>query len=78
MLDYQRSAPFRALAQQVGESPAFLAHRYSLSMEGVSSIVLGVKNRTELRECIAAETSGPLDPDLVVRIDAAVGRSPGS
>jgi hypothetical protein len=34
-----------------------------------------VKNRTELRECIAAEARGPLDPDLVARIDAAVGRS---
>jgi len=74
-LDYQRSAPFRALAKAIGESAASLAHRYALSMEGVSTVVLGVKNRTELRECIAAEARGLLDPDLVARIDAAVGRS---
>src|SRR6266568_7625844 len=70
MLDYQRSAPFRALAKEIGESAASLAHRYALSMEGVSTVVLGVKNRTELRECIAAEARGLLDPDLVARIDA--------
>jgi aryl-alcohol dehydrogenase-like predicted oxidoreductase len=75
MLDYQRSAPFRALAKELGASAAALAHRYALAMEGVSTVVLGVKNRTELRECIAAEARGPLDPDLVARIDAAIGRS---
>lgn len=73
--DYQRAAPFRALARQVGESPASFAHRYALSMGGVSTVVLGVKNRAELRECIAAEAKGPLAPELMGRIDAAVGRS---
>jgi aryl-alcohol dehydrogenase-like predicted oxidoreductase len=72
--DYQRSAPFRALARELGESPASLAHRYALSMAGVATVVLGVKNRTELRECIAAEARGVLDPALMARIDAAVGR----
>jgi aryl-alcohol dehydrogenase-like predicted oxidoreductase len=72
--DYQRSAPFRALARELGESPASLAHRYVLSMAGVATVVLGVKNRTELRECIAAEARGVLDPALMARIDAAVGR----
>jgi len=33
-----------------------------------------VKNRAELRECLAAAERGPLDPRLVARIDAAVGR----
>ena len=70
--DFQRAEPFRILAKEIGESPASLAHRYSLSMEGVSTVVLGVKNRTELRECIVAEGKGPLDPDLMARIDAAV------
>lgn len=74
-LDYQRSAPFRALAQEIGESPASLAHRYALSMAGVATVVLGVKNRTELRECITAEARGVLDPELMARIDAAVGRA---
>ena len=77
MADYQRARPFRALAKEIGESPASLAHRYSLSMEGVSTVVLGVKNRTELRECVAAEARGPLSPELIARIDAAVNRSIG-
>ena len=75
MQDYHRSAPFRALAREIGESPASLAHRYSLSMEGVSTVILGVKNRTELRECVAAEAMGPLPPEIMARIEASVGRS---
>ena len=71
----RRAEPFRRLAQQVGESTASPAHRYALPMDGVSTVVPGVKNRTELRECIEAEGGGPLDPDQVSRIDAAVGRS---
>jgi aryl-alcohol dehydrogenase-like predicted oxidoreductase len=73
--DYQRSAPFRVLARELGESPASLAHRYALSMAGVATVVLGVKNRTELRECLTAEARGVLDPALMARIDAAVGRA---
>jgi aryl-alcohol dehydrogenase-like predicted oxidoreductase len=72
--DYQRSAPFRVLARERSESPASLAHRYALSMAGVATVVLGVKNRTELRECLTAEARGVLDPALMARIDAAVGR----
>ena len=74
-LDYQRSAPLRALARELGESPASLAHRYALSTARVATVVLGVKNRTELRECLTAETRGILDPALMARIDAAVGRA---
>jgi len=73
--DYQRSAPFRALARELGESPASLAHRYALSMTGVATVVLGVKNRTELRECIMAEARGVLAPELMARIDTTVGRA---
>ena len=73
LADYALAAPFRALAADVGHSAAYLAHCYALSMEGVSTVVLGVKNREELRECIAAEAAAPLDPALVARIDAAVG-----
>jgi aryl-alcohol dehydrogenase-like predicted oxidoreductase len=69
---YSQAAPFRALARQVGESPALLAHRYALSIPGVSTVLLGVKNRTELRECLQAEEMGPLDAELIARIDAAV------
>ena len=72
MADYRRAGPFRALAKEIGESGASLAHRYSLSMDGVSTVILGVKNRTELRECITAEAKGPLDPELIAGIEAAV------
>ena len=75
MVDYHRAAPFRDLARLVGESSASLAHRYALSIQSVSTLVLGVKNREELRECIEAEARGPLDPALMTRIDDAVGRS---
>ena len=75
LADYARAAPFRAIAGEVGKPAAFLAHQYALSMEGVSTVVLGVKNRGELRECIAAEAAAPMDPDLMDRIDKAVGRS---
>lgn len=73
--DYQRAAPFRELARALGESPAVLAHRYSLSMEGVSTVVLGVKNRTELRQCVEAESLGKLEPAVVARLDQAVASS---
>jgi aryl-alcohol dehydrogenase-like predicted oxidoreductase len=72
VVDFRRAKPFRLLAREVGESTASLAHRYALSMAGLSTVVLGVKNRTELRECIAAESKGPLDADLVARIDGAI------
>lgn len=74
-VDFRRAAPFRALAAEVGESPASLAHRYSLSMEGIATVILGVKNRAELAECLEAEAKGPLDAELMARIDAAVAGS---
>ncbi len=74
LADYARAAPFRAIANEVGKSAAFLAHQYALSIDGVSTVVLGVKNRDELRECIRAEAAAPMDPALMERIDRAVGR----
>ena len=73
--DFRRAAPFRDLAAELGESPASLAHRYSLTMAGISTVVLGVKNREELNECVAAEAKGPLSPEFIARIDSSVGRS---
>ena len=75
LADYARAAPFRAVAADLGQSAAYLAHRYTLSMEGVSTVVLGVKNREELRECIAAEAAWPLNSARMARIDVAVGPS---
>jgi aryl-alcohol dehydrogenase-like predicted oxidoreductase len=59
-VDFERAAGFRALAAELGESAASLAHRYALSVPGVATVVLGVKNRAELAECLAAEAKGPL------------------
>ena len=51
---------FRELATNWDESPASLAHRYSLSVSRVGSVILGLKNRVELKECIEAEKKGVL------------------
>lgn len=77
MVDFRRAAPIRAIARELGETTASLAHRYALSMDGVATVVLGVKNRAELRDCLAAEASGPLPDELVRRIDEAVGSQGG-
>ncbi len=74
MRDYLRAAPFRALAAELAVTPALLAHRYALTMSGVSTVVLGVKNREELRECLAAADLGPLVAEVVARIDAVRAR----
>lgn len=73
--DYARAAPFRAVAARLGMSPARLSLRYVLAMPGVSSIVLGVKDRRELAESLQAEASGPLAPDIVEAVDTAVRRT---
>ncbi len=68
--DYARAAPFRALCKEIGADPAVVAHRYALSMPGVATVVLGVKNRDELKQCIDAEAVGPLEPSVIAQIDA--------
>jgi aryl-alcohol dehydrogenase-like predicted oxidoreductase len=70
---FSRAKPFRVLAAELGEPTAELAHRYALSLPSISTVTLGVKNRVELREALAAETAGPLSNDLVARIAAATG-----
>jgi aryl-alcohol dehydrogenase-like predicted oxidoreductase len=72
VIDFERAAPFRAIAEELGVSPAFLAHQYALSMDGISTVVLGVKNREELRECLASEAAGTLSPEVTRRIDQAL------
>src|SRR5215207_407147 len=61
--DYARGTGFRELAGDLGQTPATLAHRYALSVRGVATVVLGVKNRAELAEVVAAEAAGPLTED---------------
>lgn len=71
VLDYARAAPFRALCAELGADPAVIAHRYALALD-VDTLVLGVKNRKELADCVAAVEAGPLPPALMARIDAVV------
>jgi len=74
MRDYARAAGFRRLAAELDMTPAFLAHRYALSLP-VDTLVLGVKNRTELAECVAAAKAGPLPADLIAKVDQSVVRA---
>lgn len=73
MRDYARARGFRRLAAELGATPAALAHRYALGL-GIDTLVLGVKNRAELAECVAAAEAGPLSPELMARIDQSVDR----
>jgi aryl-alcohol dehydrogenase-like predicted oxidoreductase len=68
-VDFERAAPFRAVAAELGESAAALAHRYAMSIEGVDTVVLGVKNRSELTECLAAAEAGPLRAEVIELVD---------
>ena len=76
--DFERAAPYRALCAELGVDPALLAHRYALDIAGVDTVVLGVKNRAELAQCIDAEEQGPLPDDLRARIDGLNLRAPVS
>ena len=69
--DYARAAGFRRLCAEMGENPAVIAHRYALSLD-IDTLVLGVKNRQELADCVAAADAGPLAAELIARIDGAV------
>ena len=71
MRDYARAAGFRALCAELGEDPAILAHRYALALP-VDTLVLGVKNRSELAGCVAAAEAGPLDAETMRRVEASV------
>ncbi|HUB48242.1 MAG TPA: aldo/keto reductase [Acetobacteraceae bacterium] len=71
MRDYARASRFRALCASWGENPAVVAHRYALGLP-IDTLVLGVKNRMELAECIAAAEAGPLSPAAMAEVDATV------
>lgn len=70
LADYAHAAPYRALCAAWGEDPAAIAHRYALAMDGVGTVVLGVKNRAELGQCLDAEAAGPLEAERIAAIDA--------
>ena len=71
MRDYRLAAPFRQICSELDANPAVIAHRYALSLD-IDTLVLGVKNRRELAECVAAAEAGPLPRDLIARIDASM------
>jgi aryl-alcohol dehydrogenase-like predicted oxidoreductase len=76
MRDYAKATGFRRLAGELGVTPALLAHRCALSLD-IDTLVLGVKNRQELAECLTAAEAGPLPPELLARIDQTVNRQAG-
>ncbi|MDE0941298.1 MAG: aldo/keto reductase [Alphaproteobacteria bacterium] len=67
--DFNKAGTYRTLASELGMTAATLGHRYTLSMAGVDTVVLGVKNRQELAECVAAEAAGPLPTEIIARVD---------
>lgn len=68
--DFDRAAPYRDLCRAWGEDPAIIAHRYALGIDGVDTLVLGVKNVAELDQALEAERRGPLDPAQLSAIEA--------
>ena len=72
--DYDKAEPFRKLAFEWKMNPSILAHRYALSVEKVSSVILGVKNRNELLECLDAESKGPITQDQIIEIDKVLSK----
>ncbi len=68
--DFEAAAPFRRFAAERGEPAAVFAHRWALTAPGLATVVLGVKNREELDECVAAEAAGPLSDEEMRAIAA--------
>ena len=68
-LDYHRAAPFRALCETWNLDPADVAHQYALAMDGIDTVILGVKNREELLNTIQAANQ-PLTAAQIEAIDA--------
>ena len=58
------------VSAETGGSMAFAAMRYALSLPGVSTVVTGAKNRTELAEAVAAADAGPLPRAILERISS--------
>jgi aryl-alcohol dehydrogenase-like predicted oxidoreductase len=68
--DFRRAAPYRALCASWGEDPAIVAHRYALGIDGVDTLVLGVKNVAELDAALVAERRGSLDAEQLAAIES--------
>ena len=70
--DFERAEAFRNIAKREGVPVAILAHQYALSMTGVDTVVLGVKNRDELRQCLAAEETSRLGGEMMAELTNSV------
>jgi aryl-alcohol dehydrogenase-like predicted oxidoreductase len=70
---FERAAPLRAIAAELGEPTPIVAQRYALGLPHVSTVVIGVKNRRELEDAVRAEAAGPLPAELTARIREALG-----
>ena len=57
---FKQKTAYDMLRSLVGSEMCIRDSRYALGIPGVDTVVLGVKNREELRECLAAATAGPL------------------
>ncbi len=62
----------QALAAEAGMSLSELAVRYVLSLEGVTCAVVGIETLEQMRQNLALFAKGPLDADLLQRVEAAV------
>jgi aryl-alcohol dehydrogenase-like predicted oxidoreductase len=69
---FERAAPLRASAAELGEPTAIVAQRYALGLPHVSTVVIGAKNRRELEDALRAEAAGPLPAELAKRIAEAL------
>ena len=52
----------------LGQDAEYVWHDET-NLDGVDSVILGVKNRTELAECVAAANATPLSAGEMQRID---------
>ncbi len=70
-VDYRRAAGLRRLARARCIPSARLAYRYALSLPEVATVAIGVRNRAELADALAAEHDGPLDAAEMVELREA-------
>lgn len=65
-------ATLTSLAGEAGMTLAEMAMRYVMSLDGVTSVIVGVETVEQMRKNLAVSSKGPLDADLMARIEAAV------
>ncbi|MFH0796334.1 MAG: aldo/keto reductase [Candidatus Omnitrophota bacterium] len=61
-----------SLADEAGITPAELAVRYILGIQGTTSVVIGMESLEQTRQNLSLFARGPLEPDLMKRISDAV------